>query len=68
MECIDERVKSREPGADIVRMYQNYFILNTVHIIELLVVLSFTVCYISKLYGMKCHRYFLYGNQPFFIL
>jgi hypothetical protein len=29
MESIDERVKSREYGADIVRKYQNYFILNT---------------------------------------
>jgi len=42
--------------------------LQLVDIIELLVVLSFTVCYISKLYGVKCHRFFLYGNLPLFIL
>jgi len=30
MESIDERVKSREYGAGIVRMYQNYFVLDTV--------------------------------------
>jgi len=30
MKSIDGRVKSSEYGADIVRMYQNYSMLNTV--------------------------------------